>query len=475
MVPKLHAKGSSFKGAAVYLLHDKDQAETSDRVQWVELRNLAVEDPHAAWKIMVATAMDQQRLKAAAGIRNTGRKSDKYVLHFTLSWHPEQQPSKSEMIDAAEGALKAIGADDRQTMMVCHNDEDHAHVHLLVNRVSAEDGRMLPSSKEKLNLSRWAQSYEEQTGIYCENRVLNNALRDNGQYVRGEKNVSRHIFEAQRDAVANDNQQAEGVIDAQRAKDHALSLRGRNMSKLHAAAWDKLESAHRQRQESLASKLRRDVAKAEAAIIEEMRPEWLALLARQNAERRTFDALEETLFGKTSNMVKTIRLSSRLLKEDRTGIIKRTFGILTNAGQRKSYFEASQQRDRSALNAKQSNRIAEAKAKHRAAKDAKLAEYRTIFARDRTELSDKQEADRKRLSGEWKARNTERQAALKAATRQKSEPVTARKDFKATAADNLDSEYLDLYRQTSFDQVAKPKTAEQDNEKNPDQDIADDD
>ena len=43
MVPKIHAKGSSFKGAALYLLHDKDRASTSERVDtpWSTRRSLA--------------------------------------------------------------------------------------------------------------------------------------------------------------------------------------------------------------------------------------------------------------------------------------------------------------------------------------------------------------------------------------------------------------------------------------------------
>ena len=56
MVPKLHAKGSSFKGAALYLLHDKNRAQTGERVAWTETRNLAVDDPETGWRIMAATS-----------------------------------------------------------------------------------------------------------------------------------------------------------------------------------------------------------------------------------------------------------------------------------------------------------------------------------------------------------------------------------------------------------------------------------
>ncbi|MCI0658386.1 MAG: relaxase/mobilization nuclease domain-containing protein, partial [Acidobacteria bacterium] len=83
MVPKLHAKGTSFKGAAAYLLHDKGRAKTAQRVAWVEMRNLITDDPHVAWRVMAATAMDQDRLKELAGVKNTGRKSSASVLHLT--------------------------------------------------------------------------------------------------------------------------------------------------------------------------------------------------------------------------------------------------------------------------------------------------------------------------------------------------------------------------------------------------------
>lgn len=73
MVPKIIARGRSFKGAASYLLHDKGYVPTAERVAWTDTRNLAIEDPHQAWRIMAATALDQDRLKEKAGIKATGR------------------------------------------------------------------------------------------------------------------------------------------------------------------------------------------------------------------------------------------------------------------------------------------------------------------------------------------------------------------------------------------------------------------
>src|ERR1700753_3939838 len=119
MVPKLHAKGSSFKGAAAYLLHDKERATPDERVAWTETRNLATDNPHTAWKVMAATAMDQQRLKEQAGVKKTGRKSYDAVLHFTLSWHPEEKEglTREEMTRAANQAIRALKASDHQAII----------------------------------------------------------------------------------------------------------------------------------------------------------------------------------------------------------------------------------------------------------------------------------------------------------------------------------------------------------------------
>ena len=59
--------GQSFKGLHAYCAHDQDRANTSERVDWIETRNVAANDPAQAWKIMAATARAQNDIKRAAG------------------------------------------------------------------------------------------------------------------------------------------------------------------------------------------------------------------------------------------------------------------------------------------------------------------------------------------------------------------------------------------------------------------------
>ncbi|MDH3662874.1 MAG: relaxase/mobilization nuclease domain-containing protein, partial [Alphaproteobacteria bacterium] len=185
MVPNVTKGGASFKGAAAYYLHDKE-AETAERVAWTETVNLITSDPEKA----------------------TGRKLEKPVYVYSLSWHPDEQPDKATMVEAAKESLKALGVEDRQALIVCHNDEPHPHVHVIINRVSMEDGRAANMRGDHLKLSRWAESWEERHGkIWCETRVQNNDRREQGEFVRGSNNVPRSVFEAIREGTKalNDN------------------------------------------------------------------------------------------------------------------------------------------------------------------------------------------------------------------------------------------------------------------------------
>jgi len=420
MVPKLHAKGSNFKGAAQYLLHDKDRAQSNERVAWTETRNLAVNDPEIAWRIMAATALDQARLKEQAGVRNTGRKSDKHVLHFTLAWHPDQEPSREEMSEAADEAIAALGGTDHQAMVIAHDDEKHAHVHIMLNRVSPTDGRHLSSSKEKLKLSQWAQDYEERTGIYCENRIINNAMRKDGEYVRGQKDKSRHIFEKQREAAANDNNKAQAMAEEQRRKDAALALRGRNLTRLHASAWSKLADAHKERKAALARSLQKQSNKAREQVREEYRPQWQDLNKHQRSERETFAAMEKSWFGRTGNIVKTVKLNSGDIGGEKTNVIARSFRILTNAKARQDYFDNAQEAARNALQREQAQDAQLAVQELRAAQAVKYAENRAYFIAEREMLQQTQAKQTEQLKIDWRQRNIERNSQFEELAAQKS-------------------------------------------------------
>jgi Relaxase/Mobilisation nuclease domain len=245
MVPAITAGGRSFRGAFLYYAHDKRRDGeavrfTTDRVAWVETVNLPSGDPERAWRIMAHTALAQAELKAAAGTKATGRKLKNPVFAYSLAWHPGERPTKAQMMQAARSSLKAQGLEEHQAIILCHDDEPQAHVHIIVNRVHPATGKAATLSNSKLKLSQWAEAYERERGkILCPQRVKNNARRQRGEFVRHPR-TPRPVFEFNR-ATANDHLLREVfAATGQRQQDAHLREIGRAIKRSHARQWRNL-------------------------------------------------------------------------------------------------------------------------------------------------------------------------------------------------------------------------------------------
>ena len=189
MVVKMSAPGRSFGGVADYCLHDPrmpgeaHHPESAERVEWTETRNLATSEGERAGRIMAATAEAAPELKRLAGVAATGRKLEKPVCHYSLSWAKDEKPERQEMRRAAQESLKALGMERHQALVVSHRD-GQPHVHVIANRVDPESGQAAGLNRSKLKLSKWAEEYERGQGkIRCPQRERNNASRGQGERV----------------------------------------------------------------------------------------------------------------------------------------------------------------------------------------------------------------------------------------------------------------------------------------------------
>lgn len=247
MVPKVASSGRSFKGAAAYYLHDK-KANTSERVTFTEAVNLPTCDERRAIAHMIDTAEHASQLKAAAGLK-AGRRLQKPVYAYSLSWHPDQNPTKADQIEAARQSLKALGVSDRQALIVSHNDEPHPHVHVIVNRVCPETGKAAKMDNDHLKLSQWAERYErENGGILCVARVENNEQRKDGftkdgsmtraQWAAWKKAETKAIWDEHRVDRATLSPARKAQYDTLwRQKDERFKLRRDEIKQLYKPIW----------------------------------------------------------------------------------------------------------------------------------------------------------------------------------------------------------------------------------------------
>ena len=165
MVDVVLRGGRSFKDLGAYLVEGpRGKPRPAHALGEILYLNLpAVREPRHAFNVMAATARDADALKELAGIPSGGRRGEKPVYHLVLSWSLEERVTDEQVHAAVEEALLELGLEDRQAVAIVHRDTDHLHVHIMVNRVSPEDGRFAGMGRDRIKLSRWAKRWEQRT------------------------------------------------------------------------------------------------------------------------------------------------------------------------------------------------------------------------------------------------------------------------------------------------------------------------
>lgn len=171
MRPSIHKRGSSFKAALNYVLHDP-QKETKERVDWAFSVNCGTDDPSDAWRPMYDTWDRRNALKRENGVDLRGRDNKSPVMHYTLSWAPDDRPSKQQMMDAALKSLKALGLECHQAVIAAHNDKDHLHVHIIVNTVNPMTGKTAALKYPAYKLQDLAREHDRQRASHQAARKL---------------------------------------------------------------------------------------------------------------------------------------------------------------------------------------------------------------------------------------------------------------------------------------------------------------
>lgn len=416
MVPDVAKTGCSFNGAFAYYLHDKREAgerrrSTSERVAWTETRNLDEDDPEAVRRVMISTARRADELKAAAGVKATGRKSTACVYAYALSWHPSEAPllDRAEMVRAANASLKVLGADRHQALIVCHRDRDHPHVHVIVNRVDPRNGKMLPTSNDFRKLSAWAHEYEKERGA-----ILTPARAKRGEeaelrrrehpdpdqrraFVRERSKEVRAARKAHRDNIAAKAKEGERIGDAA-----DLRLLGMAQRDGHRAAWTALANRHREERRAIK-------ATADAAIRVGLRaheaaakPIWALHFCEERERGRDIDRLQKTPLGLLALSLSMAR--ERIAREEAggRGLLAMTLAHLLSPRLRRDSLENARRHDRLALANLLKSRLESRVAPLREERAGALARHDESAARERDALRKGQGADRLKLREAWR-------------------------------------------------------------------------
>ena len=146
------SSGKSFGGLMHYLEVGRSGRER-DRVDWIASRNLCgTDDPELAGYVMEATAEQSLRVQ-------------KPVYHVSLSFDLTDTVDRGRMELVADRLLDRLGLQEHQAMFVAHRDREHAHVHIVVNRVHPETGVAWERWQDHPRIERTLRETERELGL----------------------------------------------------------------------------------------------------------------------------------------------------------------------------------------------------------------------------------------------------------------------------------------------------------------------
>ena len=451
---RTRGRGTSFKGALQYVLHDKG-ADTAERVGFIELRNLATDQPHGTWREMMALCDAADDLKKRAGVKATGRKMTKPVYAFTLNWHEADRPDADHMRQTALSALRALGMENLQAVIVEHTDRPHRHVHVIVNLIDPDTGKAAPLSNDAHKLDRWADDYEVAQGaIRSPDRRAKFHALDNGlPPPKRPAQASREEWEATRRLHSERQQQrAVEIKTAYAAKVAAIKGQHRFAREARTTEGEVLWKANRAASKAIHDRYQpfidaiwkdRRHPQPHPFTAQALRNmwelhEWKKLGQRQWRQRRAFDARERSFLGVIAN---TVRL--HFGRNGRPGIAG-LFYLLVSGNERRRQFQKLQDRNKKGLQ----ERHAQSKRKRAdvliASRRLELARLSDEYRRSRRFMVERHAKEIAAERAEWKKVAADRQktwadfkrefAAREPSRDVSKHSVSAREDFLRTAA-----------------------------------------
>lgn len=142
MIGKI-SSGSSFGRLIRYITDPEKQ-------QWTDSRNLLGTRPSDVIQEMDIVA--------------TRSRATDPVYHISVSWNPNDDPSKFDMLEVADRVLKELKLERNQTLIASHKDTGHPHVHMAINRVDPETFKAVDRWNDMRRVEEVLRQIEKEKG-----------------------------------------------------------------------------------------------------------------------------------------------------------------------------------------------------------------------------------------------------------------------------------------------------------------------
>ena len=176
MIPVISI-GKGVTGAVRYIMGQGNHPVTGERLQLGEGEEsraeilggqnfgIAIEndaDLDLARRMMEWNALPENQA-------SKGKKCVRDAFHASLSWEKGQNPTKAEMVEAAQNFLKSMGMEGAQALFVAHSDTAHRHLHIAASRVDPATGKTYSDGEILIKSQAWALKWERDHGQRSQN------------------------------------------------------------------------------------------------------------------------------------------------------------------------------------------------------------------------------------------------------------------------------------------------------------------
>lgn len=132
-----------FGPVVAYLARDDrkapDHPQTPHTTPELGLINLEADIDTIDDRVLVAELMNA----TAAQARKRNRFRGNPVYHVALNWMEGEHPSTPQVDVAVKHLMQAVGLQDCEALWALHRDTDYDHVHIVMNRIHPETGRLV--------------------------------------------------------------------------------------------------------------------------------------------------------------------------------------------------------------------------------------------------------------------------------------------------------------------------------------------
>lgn len=166
----------TFKRLAAYVVNEKsggkadptqwelgeyvlDMAHEGEKVAYWRVTNCDAEEPGWAVKEIMATQ--------AKNVRAKGDKS----YHLVISFPPGERPTREQIEDIEDQAVKAIGLAEHQRISAVHQNTDNWHLHVAINKVHPRTHRNVEPYYDHLKLQEVCAELEIKHGLQRDNHT----------------------------------------------------------------------------------------------------------------------------------------------------------------------------------------------------------------------------------------------------------------------------------------------------------------